>query len=117
MSTFSIHPRIGIARVGNSTMSFYLGPEKTGGRPTECDAAGNEVLVDGVGKPVTQYKDPAGGIKRQAARFKVFEHGDDGLAREAAIGDCGIAAISWTVHLANKKPIWYVFSELTGDLE
>lgn len=117
MSTFSIHPRIGVARVGNSKTSFYLGPETTGGRPTECDAGGNEMMVDGHGCPVEQFKDAAGGIKRQAARFKIFEEDSEGLAREVTIGEAGITAITWTVHIANKKPIWFVFSELTGDLE
>lgn len=117
MTTFSIHPRVGIARVGNSKTAFYLAPEHTGGTPTECDFAGNEIVVDGVGKPVKQFKDPAGGIKRQAARFKIFAQDDDGASREVTIGDAGMTAITWTVHIANKKPIWYTFSELTGDLE
>lgn len=117
MSQFSIHPRIGVARVGNSKHSFYLGPEQTGGLPTECDSAGNEIIVDGKPRPVTQFKDKAGGIKRQAARFKIFEQQSDGTACEVTIGDAGISAIRWTVHIANKKPIWYTFSELTGDLE
>ncbi len=117
MTSFSIHPRIGVARVGNSKGGFYLGPERTGGMPTECDLAGNEVVVDGVAQPVKQFKDRAGGIKRQAARFKIFAQDDDGVAQEVAIGNAGITAITWTVHIANKKPIWYQFSELTGDLE
>lgn len=111
-----IHPRIGIARVGNSLDEFYVGPEKTGGLPIECDAAGN-VLMDGAHpRHVRKFKDAAGAIKRQAARFKIFEHDQLG-AREVTIGQSGIVEIRWTVHLANKKPIWYTFSELTGDLE
>jgi 2-polyprenyl-6-methoxyphenol hydroxylase-like FAD-dependent oxidoreductase len=56
MDRFSIHPRIGIARLGNSKSSFYLGPQSTGGLPTECDADGNEIVVGGQPQPVTQFK-------------------------------------------------------------
>jgi L-lysine 6-oxidase len=117
MDRFSIHPRIGVARLGNSKDSFYLGPETTGGLPIDCDPGGNEVLVDGRPRSVRQFKDRTGAIKRQAARFKIFEHDLGGVAREVCIGESGISAIRWTVHVGNKKPIWYTFSELTGDLE
>ncbi|HEX4954247.1 MAG TPA: CTQ-dependent lysine 6-oxidase LodA [Thermoanaerobaculia bacterium] len=117
MGQYSIHPRIGVARLGNSQGSFYLGPEVTGGLPTECDEAGNEIHHDGEPVPVTQFKDRAGAIKRQAARFKIYHQEGAGPAREVSIGEAGIKAIRWTVHVANKKPIWYTFSELTGDLE
>src|SRR5437764_7807413 len=39
---FSIHPRVGVARIGNSRQEFYLAPEEIGGLPTYCDANGNE---------------------------------------------------------------------------
>lgn len=117
MSTFSIHPRIGVARVGNSSDSFYLGPETIGGLPIECNSDGSPVVVGGKPQPVSQYKDSIGAIRRQAAQFKIFEQCADGSHREVTIGEAGIAGIEWTVHLANKKPIWFTFSELTGDLE
>jgi L-lysine 6-oxidase len=115
--TFSIHPRIGVARVGNSADAFYIGPEVTGGLPTECDAAGNPVLADGHPVAVKTYKDAAGAIKRQAARFRIFEELPDGTTREVEIGGGAVTSIRWTVHIANKKPIWFTFSELQGDLE
>lgn len=117
MSKFSIHPRIGVARVGNSPDSFYLGPETTGGLPIECDAQGNPVVVNGEVQTVCNFKDRAGAIRRQAARFMIFEEGADGGAQEVTLGQSGVKSIRWTVHLANKKPIWFTFSELTGDLE
>ncbi|MFN7960766.1 MAG: LodA/GoxA family CTQ-dependent oxidase [Thermoanaerobaculia bacterium] len=115
-SSFSIHPRIGVARLGNSH-SFYLGPEVTGGLPIRCNRFGEPVLVDGKPQAVRHFKDRAGAVKRQAARFKIFATGEDGASREVKLGEEGITHIRWTVHVANKKPIWFTFSELTGDLE
>ena len=117
MDRFSIHPRIGVARVGNSRESFYLGPETTGGMPAECDERGNEVLVDGRPQPVSRFKDRAGAVRRQAARFAIYEADGDGGARAVQPGSGGVVSIQWTVHLANKKPIWFTFAELDGDLE
>jgi L-lysine 6-oxidase len=116
MKTYRIHPKIGVARVGNSAAEFYIGPERTGGLPIECDRNGNAITKDGGPQHVHKFKDSVGAIKRQAARFKVYEH-DEHSAREVTIGEGGIAEIRWTVHIANKKPIWFTFSELTGDLE
>ncbi len=108
---FEIHPRLGVARIGNSE-EFYLAPETAGGLPLEWDPAGSADPL----KKVTRFKDSLGRVKRQAARFRVFERGD-GEARERALGADEIDSIEWTVHIANKKPIWYTFSELQGDLE
>ena len=66
--TYKIHPAIGIARVGNSS-EFYLAPEKAGGLPIQCNADGIATQPE---QPVTAFKDDAGAIKRQAARFRVF---------------------------------------------
>ena len=54
-SSFSIHPKIGVARLGNSTTEFYLGPETTGGLPIECDAGGNPIMVNGRPKCVDKF--------------------------------------------------------------
>ena len=35
--------------------------------------------------------------------------------REAVIGK-DFKSLEWTVHLANKKAVWYGFDELVGDL-
>ncbi|QDQ26578.1 hypothetical protein FNU76_09445 [Chitinimonas arctica] len=112
---YSIHPKIGIARVGNSPQGFYIGPETTGGLPIECDKHGNAILCDGKPVHTDRFKDAAGAIKRQAARFKVFEHGG-GAPRELSLQDGSVASICWTVHIANKKAVWYSFAELNGDL-
>jgi hypothetical protein len=84
-TTFEIHPAIGIARAGNST-DFFVGPEPGG-------------------TPPAKYRDPAGGLLRQAARFRIFRvsRADDGTLRSAKEVTAADATIEWTVHLANRK--------------
>lgn len=115
--TLTIHPRVGIARLGNSLTEFYLGPERTGGLPIACHANGDPLLAEGREQEVRQFKDAIGAIKRQAARFRIYERQEDGREVELTLNDPRIARIVWTAHIANKKPIWYTFSELLGDLE
>jgi L-lysine 6-oxidase len=110
---YAIHPRIGVARVGNSPTDFYLAPESIGGLPLACDAAGNPLSPP---EFVSTFKDSLGRVKRQAAKFRIFESDESG-EREINLQSPGVEKISWTVHIANKKPIWYTFSELQGDLE
>ena len=79
MSTFKIHPSIGIARLGNSD-DFYLAPEQPGVLPMECDQDGIEMThEDGQPQRVEHFKDQddLSKVKRQAARFKVYHYGDD----------------------------------------
>lgn len=98
MLVYKIHPAIGVARVGNSPNAFFIGPEKPG-------EPGVEIAADGTEKPLAQYKD-AGQIKRQAARFRVFEYdkhpvtGMLTLQREITAND---AQIVWKVALVNRK--------------
>jgi len=65
-TVYKIHPAIGIARVGNSPDEFFIGPEKIGQPP---DPAGG-------------FKDAQCRVKRQAARFRIFAHHDDGTTDE-----------------------------------
>jgi L-Lysine epsilon oxidase N-terminal/L-lysine epsilon oxidase C-terminal domain/von Willebrand factor type A domain len=83
-TTYQIHPAIGIARVGNSPDEFFIGPERIGERPD----------------PPGGFKDAQCRVKRQAARFRIFAHHDDGTAEEITAAE---ADISWTVHLVNSK--------------
>lgn len=117
MSTYEIHPRIGVARLGNSPTDFYLAPETIGGLPIQCDASGNPVITDGAPTPVSKFKDDVGRIKRQAAKFRIFRRDDNGTVIEVGLTSDDIQSITWAVHIANKKPIWYTFSELIGDPE
>jgi hypothetical protein len=91
MITYEIHPAIGVARVGSSRVSsdegFFVGPEPDG-------------------PPPANYRDSAGNLKRQAARFRIFACRRDEQRRllEAtglALGNA--RAITWTVHLVNRK--------------
>ncbi|MBC2807007.1 iron-containing redox enzyme family protein [Rhizobium ruizarguesonis] len=85
-----IFPAIGIARVGDSTDAFFYGPEF---EPK------HEVPVS--------YRDQAGRLKRQAARFRIFAFKADGSELgEITSSD---ATIEWSVELANKKAAWFEF--------
>lgn len=92
----AIHPGIGIARVGNSANGYFIGPEIPAAAPV----------------PEGGYKDGAGAIKRQAARFRIYGFDADGnVVQEITAAD---AEIEWTVHVANTKASWYNF---TGPLD
>lgn len=88
---YVVYPCLGIARVGNSPDEYFIGPEAPGEVP----------------RPEGGYKDDAGRIKRQAARFRVYGLNEAGEAvREITAGE---AEITWRVHLANRKAGWYQF--------
>jgi hypothetical protein len=89
-----IYPSIGMARVGNDLTQFYIGPEIPGHPGFDVDALGNET-------PIKQYKVDDDQIKRQAARFRLFEVDGGGVPRPAQL-PAG-ATVEWTVHLVNKK--------------
>lgn len=89
---FRIHPGLGIARVGNSPNEFFIGPEAPNWNPAPPDSL---------------YKDSNGLIKKQAARFRVYEYDEQGNPlREIDSRTCRIV---WTVTIANKKGGWYQF--------
>jgi hypothetical protein len=86
-----IHPAIGVARVGNSPDEWFLGPETPGPHPV----------------PPGGFKDAAGRIKRQVARFRLYGlNGEGQVITEVTPTD---AEIEWRVHLANTKAAWYNF--------
>lgn len=87
----SIHPGIGIARVGDSESEFFIGPE----------------VRFPASAPSGFYKDASGALKRQAARFRIFGlDEDDNVVAELNAAN---ADITWTAHVANKKAGWYNF--------
>ncbi|MFZ0091250.1 MAG: LodA/GoxA family CTQ-dependent oxidase [Solirubrobacteraceae bacterium] len=88
----AIHPAVGIGRVGNSRESFYFGPEVPGRLP----------------HPEGGFKDAAGAVARQAARFRVF--GVDRMGRVVRELTAAEAEITWRVDVANGKAGWYAFS-------
>lgn len=93
MDQFKIFPSIGIARLGGSPDSFYLAAEKENSLGTEIDAAGNE-------KELALFKDNHL-IKRQGARFRVFELNTANNTYEPV--DMNSVSVKWSVHLVNKK--------------
>jgi hypothetical protein len=98
MLIYKIHPAIGVARVGNSPSDFFIGPEKPGD-------PGVEIAPGGAEAPIGKYKS-AGQIKRQGARFRVFEYDQDpntkALTLKREITADG-AQIEWKVDLVNRK--------------
>lgn len=97
---YKIHPSIGIARLGTSD-EIFLGPE----------------LPGTFAKPATgSYRDAAGALKRQGARFWVFEHDDTtGDSKPVFIDPANVVKIDWRVHLKNKKAIWFEFAGIVGE--
>lgn len=88
---YVVYPCLGIARVGNSPEEYFIGPEAPGEVP----------------RPEGGFKDGAGRIKRQAARFRVYGLNKAGEAVREITAD--EAEITWRVHLANRKAGWYQF--------
>ncbi|WP_224367630.1 LodA/GoxA family CTQ-dependent oxidase [Hyalangium versicolor] len=96
----AIHPAIGIARVGNSE-EFFVGPEVVEPLPHEAGF----------------YRDGAGALKRQAARFRIYGYNAAGevvgeltslIPQNATNATNSILAdIAWRVHVANHKASWY----------
>jgi L-Lysine epsilon oxidase N-terminal/L-lysine epsilon oxidase C-terminal domain len=89
---YLVYPGIGIARVGNSETEYFIGPEAPGDVP----------------QPEGGFKDDAGRIKRQAARFRIYGLNEAGVAVKEITADD--AEISWRVHLVNRKAAWYEFN-------
>lgn len=91
MVQYKIYPPIGVARLGDSPDEWFIGPEVPG--------ADN--------RPPGGYKSADCRIKRQGARFRIFEFDDDG--QPVLVGGqpkeitAAEAEISWTVQLANTK--------------
>ena len=99
MLIYKIHPAIGVGRVGDSPDKFFVGPETLGHPGLEIHDDDTETSI-AEGK----YKE-AGQIKRQAARFRIFEYDQDAagtqtLKREITSGQ---ATITWKVDLVNRK--------------
>lgn len=83
----AIHPAIGIARVGNSRDAFYIAPEVPGTTP------------------IGPFKDDAGAMAKQVARFRIYGYDAEGnVVGELTAAD---AEITWSVILGNAKAAWY----------
>ena len=85
---YRIYPSIGIARVGDSTNGFLIGPEAPG-------------VV-----PAGPFRGNDKGIKPQAARFRIYkvnidDNENETVLEEVVAGDN--TRIEWSVNLANRK--------------
>lgn len=87
----AIHPAIGVARIGASETEYLVGPE----------------VVEPEPQPPEFYRDKAGALKRQAARFRIYGYNASGAVVRELTPDS--ADIKWSVHLANKKAQGYQF--------
>ncbi|MGY3619299.1 LodA/GoxA family CTQ-dependent oxidase [Bradyrhizobium sp. USDA 10063] len=115
---FRVHPAIGFARVGNSE-DYYFAPETMAGLPV----AGHSTTMGGLPiRPGTEsdtitsseLRDRKGALKRQAARFRIFQYprtdagkypcpgGTEIRLGSVVDGKC-VVDIIWTVHIASKK--------------
>ena len=92
---YKIYPPIGIARVGDSLTDFFVGPEIPG-------SPGVDILPDQTETSITKYKTARGQMKRQAARFRIFEFDTPNSVGRPAQFPAG-TSVKWTVKLANKK--------------
>jgi hypothetical protein len=98
--TYRVHPAIGIARVGDSTDEFSSVRARVPASRTEPGSAGGSN-----GK----YKDKQGRVKRQAARFRIFEYtlNDDAVVTQVKQITQRMPRLEWEVHLTNRKqPPW-----------
>ncbi|AEV33095.1 hypothetical protein Oweho_2121 [Owenweeksia hongkongensis DSM 17368] len=132
-SSLRIHPAIGMARVGNST-EYYLGPETMAASPHGASAITGGLPI----KPGTEsthitsgdIRDGSGRLKRQAARFKIFQYPNEGEkltyptqgGEEVLIGSTvdgkKVTDIIWTAHLANKKAnCWEIDEDANKGIE
>lgn len=96
---YKIHPGIGFARVGPSQDGFFLAGETPGATPIDIDAAGNEAPFGG-------YKDAAKIMRRQGARFRVYEYDRNeasGVTNFVGEVTAAQADIRWSVSLTAAK--------------
>lgn len=90
---YRVFPPIGIGRIGNS-QDYFVGPEVLGSKGVEL-APGGEVEI-------SQYKDATFRVKRQAARFRLFQRSNASDPFIPASLPSG-AKVRWNVRVANKK--------------
>ncbi|MGY4346036.1 hypothetical protein ACVWXM_002503 [Bradyrhizobium sp. GM7.3] len=88
-----IYPAIGVVRVGNSESEYVVGPE----------------VPDPPPLPAGCYRDKAGALKRQAARFRIYGVNAAGEIVRELSGEGTSAKITRHVELANAKAAWYGF--------
>ncbi|MBR0718651.1 LodA/GoxA family CTQ-dependent oxidase [Bradyrhizobium liaoningense] len=96
---FRIYPSIGVARIGDCSDSFMIGPEAPG------------QVSSG------PFRGADHGIKPQAARFRIYkvevDDGENEVVTEEIVAGSGIE-IEWTVSLANRKAAGFRIGDTLG---
>lgn len=87
----SIFPKIGIARLGDSS-DYFIGPESSGLEEDSKD----------------RYKDAHGRVKRQAAQFRIYAFDETGVV-VSELTSKNTKSINWRASVANKKASWHAF--------
>lgn len=129
-TSLRIHPAIGFARVGNSD-DYYLGPETMAASPQDGSVITGGLPIkkgtDSTTITSADIRDSDGKLKRQAARFKIYQYPTEGGAlsypvtggEEVIIGSQvdgkKVVDIIWTAHLANKKANCWEIDEVANE--
>ena len=102
-----IHPSVGIARLGDALTAFFIGPERplAGNTGADGEAPGSSAAPP--------FRD-GGKVKRQAARFRIFNYPLVGDPEEINLDHPDVADIEWAVHLANRKAAFFLFDGQRG---
>jgi hypothetical protein len=87
----TIHPAIGIARVGSSKTEYFLGPQVPFPPPRQPNSS----------------HDSEGQLKREAVEFRVYGYDEDNNVVAELNADN--ADIVWSVHVSNAKAAWFKF--------
>ncbi|CAN7769808.1 LodA/GoxA family CTQ-dependent oxidase [Rhizobium leguminosarum] len=87
----SIHPAIGVARLGSSQDEYLLAPQVPDPPPRAVDSS----------------HDGNGHLKREAVEFRVYGYDANGNVVAELTADN--AEITWNVHVANTKAEWFKF--------
>src|SRR6266849_4497461 len=92
--------------------------ELRSGSPDRIDGSRRPGTGWGLGRSARpadfKYRDAAGRIKRQAARFRIYGFNKNGeVVKELTDED---ADITWRVHLANKKAAWFAYDGTSNAL-
>jgi hypothetical protein len=105
IASLAIYPPLGIARVGDFADGppgdYLVSPEVVGGLPTTAAGTAATSLAD--------YRGADGGLRRHAARFRIYATLCDGSVREVIAGSQ--VEIEWRVAVANLKAGWYEFNQ------
>jgi len=102
MPKLSIYPAIGVARVGNSQVSFVA-----------TESPGVPCNWDPVSQRFKHFKDTDRTIFRQAAPFHIFLMDDAGNPQKEIKLPDGFK-IKWTVHVANRKASFFTYNGQSG---